>query len=612
MTQIGTSLSAVSRLAKPYFRSEQPSRFRFGRFDLGRLSEKWVARSLLAIILAINVAQVGLSVLLNQWNGRFYNALQAKDLAAFSRELGIFAALAAIFIVLAVYELYLTQWLVLRWRTWLTHSFLDRWTDGAVHYRMRLSGDRADNPDQRIADDIQMFAANTLGIGVQLFSSFLSLAAFAVVLWGLSSSFPLKLGGYELSVIPGYLVWLSFLYAALGTFLAHAIGRPLADLNAEQQRREANFRFGLVRLRENAEPVALMSGEAAERRDLTGRFTGIIDNTLSIMRRRKLLTFFSAGYQQVSVVAPFLLLSPAYFSGGIGLGSLTQTAGALGNVQGSLSIFVSLYAALAEYQAVVARLSGFDEAISQASRSHSPMTSEAMSGSGGHGIRLHDVVVRRSDGTILLRVPELEARSGDHILISGPTGAGKTTALRALAGLWPHASGRFDRAPENKIALLPQHPYIPWMPLRDALLYPERSTSSDDARVAEALRAVGLEPLIARLDDSAPWHRTLSGGEAQRLAFARLLLQAPSVVFLDEATSAVDEDTERMLYAALNRELPSAVIVSIGHRASLAKLHSRIAILRADRGEGYVLDIDDRDRARPETNGGTIQLPAHA
>lgn len=609
MTQIGTSLSAAWRLAKPYFQSGQPSGFRISRFNLGWLPEKWVGRGLLAVILAINVAQVVLSVLLNQWNGRFYNALQAKDLAAFTRELGIFSVLAAIFIALAVYELYLTQWLVLRWRTWMTHSYLDRWTDGAVHYRMRLSGDKADNPDQRIADDIQMFAANTLGIGVQLFSSFLSLAAFAVVLWGLSSGFPLKLAGHELSNIPGYLVWMSFLYATLGTYFAHAIGRPLAGLNAEQQRREANFRFGLVRLRENAEPVALMSGEAAERRDLKGRFTGIIDNTLSIMRRRKLLTFFSAGYQQVSVVAPFLLLSPAYFSGGIGLGSLTQTAGALGNVQGSLSIFISLYATLAEYQAVIARLSGFDGAIEQTSRSSSPLTSEYASD--GLGFRIHDVVVRRSDGTVLLRVPELVARPGDHILISGPTGAGKTTALRALAGLWPHASGRFDRSPESRVVLLPQYPYIPWMPLRDALLYPESATSGDDTRIAQALRAAGLEPLIARIDENAPWHRILSGGEAQRLAIARLLLQAPSVIFLDEATSAIDEDTERTLYAALYRALPSAVIVSIGHRTSLAKLHNRLAFLRADGGGGYVLDVEHADRTRPQTPGCMIQSPAH-
>lgn len=334
MTQIGTSLRAASRLAKPYFRSEQPIGFRIGGFDLGRLLEKWIGRGFLVIILAIDV---------DQWNGRFYNALQGKDLAAFTRKLGIFAVLAAIFIALAVYELYLTQWLVLRWRMWLTHTYLDRWTDGAVHYRMRIR-------------------------------------------------------------------------------------RPLAGLNAEQQRREANFRFGLVRLREIAEPVAQLSGEAAERRDLKGRFTGIIDNTLSIMRRRKLLTFFSAGYQQFSVVAPFLLLSPAYYSGGIGLGSLTQTARALGNIQGTLSIFVSLYAMLAEYNAVVARLSGFDEAIEQASRSPSSMTTDTKSAA--NGFRLHDVVERRSDGAVLLRVPELEALPGDHILISGPTGAGKNCMIR--------------------------------------------------------------------------------------------------------------------------------------------------------------------------------------
>lgn len=572
MPTIRTSLGDAWRLGLPYFSSDVASGLRGGRVDLSKIKEKWVGRSLLGLILTINVAQVGLSVLLNQWNGRFYNALQTKNLAAFTSELGVFALLAALFIILAVYELYLTQGLVLRWRTWMTRRYLERWTDGSVHYRMRLTGDQADNPDQRIADDIQQFAGGTLSIGIQLFSSVLSLAAFAGVLWGLSAAFPYRIDGFELSAVPGYLVWISVIYAALGTTLAHLIGRPLVGLDAERQRREADFRFGLARLRENAEPVAMLHGEAAERRDLQFKFGGIFDNTIAIMRRRKLLTFFSAGYQQVSIVAPFLLLSPAYFASSIGLGALTQTAGAFGNVQGSLSVFVNLYAALADYRAVVARLADFDRAVLRSARNNSNIvvsTPEHF-----RGIRIEGLSVRRENGDVLVKVPLLEAGPGEHILLMGPTGSGKTTLLRALAGLWPYADGKLEYSADARIFLMPQLPYIPWGTLRRALQYPTTEPIGDD-EAHTVLTSVGLSHVIARLDAEAPWHRILSVGEAQRLGFARLILHAPNVIFLDEATSAIDEESERSLYRLLYRSLPRATVISIGHRASLMPLHER-------------------------------------
>ncbi|OJU26221.1 MAG: hypothetical protein BGN89_06880 [Alphaproteobacteria bacterium 64-6] len=576
---IRASLRDAWKLAIPYFVTRDASGLRIGRLDLSRVQERWIAGALLGLVLALNVAQVGVSVLVNQWNGRFFNALQVKSLPAFTTELGIFSILATIFVILAAYELYITQLLVLRWRTWMTNRLLERWTNGPIHYRLRLRGDEADNPDQRIAEDVQQFASGTLAIGVQLFSSALSLVAFAGVLWGLSAGFPLRIFNFELSSIPGYLVWLALAYAIAGTALAHWIGRPLATLDAVRQRREADFRFGLVRLRENAEPVAMLGGETVERNELRSRFSLVYENTMALLKRRKMLTWFTAGYQQFSVVAPFLLLSPAYFAGNLGLGVLTQTSGALGSVQDNLSIFVGLYTTIADYSAVVSRLSGFDRSLALVAKaSDTGVTRRATMKS---GIRITDLVVNQVCGKPLLSVPSLEARPGDHLLLTGPSGIGKTTLLRALAGSWPHASGTFEMAPGCRIMLMPQQPYIPWGTLNAALAYPRSAPICPEA-TKRYLQSAGLGHLIERLHEVAPWHRILSIGEAQRLSLVRAMLASPDVLFLDEATSAVDESTEQQLYALLSSALPAAIIVSVGHRANLQGLHDRYFAVARD------------------------------
>ena len=349
MQAILATLATVWRIASPYFRSE----------------DRWRGRILLAAVIAIELSIVGITVLINEWNNRFYNALQNRDWHAFIYQLGFFCVLATAYIVLAVYQLYLNQWLQIRWRRWLTAAYLDHWLGGANHYRMQLLGDAADNPDQRIANDINQFIQLTLSIGLAVLNACVTLASFMVILWGLSAAAPLQLFGMTFNV-PGYLLWAALLYAGIGTALTHLIGRALIALNFQQQRYEADFRFNLVRVRENSEQIALLEGDQAERGRLLDRFGNVVANWYAIMTRQKKLTFFTAGYSQVSIIFPYLVVSPAYFAGVIQLGGLMQTANAFNQVQNALSVFVNAYVSLAEWRAVIERLSGFDQSVAAA------------------------------------------------------------------------------------------------------------------------------------------------------------------------------------------------------------------------------------------------------
>jgi vitamin B12/bleomycin/antimicrobial peptide transport system ATP-binding/permease protein len=349
VSRLLSSLAILWQLACPYSFSE----------------DRWAGRVLLGAVIAIELSIVAINVMLNQWNNRFYNALQERNWDTFVYELGFFCILATAYILLAVYQLYLNQWLQIRWRRWMTQQYLSRWLAGANHYRMQLLGDAADNPDQRIAEDINLFIDRTLTITVGLLSAIVTLCSFVIILWSLSAAAPLHLFGATFS-IPGYLVWAALLYAVVGTSLTHLVGWPLVSLNFRQQRFEADFRFNLVRTRENSEQIALLGGETAERDRLLDRFGRIVGNWLSIMQRTKRLTFLTAGYSQASVVFPFIVISPAYFAGAIQLGGLMQTASAFNSVQTALSFFVTAYRQLAEWRAVIARLEGFNIAVEKA------------------------------------------------------------------------------------------------------------------------------------------------------------------------------------------------------------------------------------------------------
>jgi vitamin B12/bleomycin/antimicrobial peptide transport system ATP-binding/permease protein len=556
------TLATIWRLAAPYYRSE----------------DRFAGRLLLGAVVAIQLSLVAIQVILNLWYNRFYNTLQDRNFNAFVSAVLFFCVLAAIYTVLQVYQNYLNQWLQIRWRRWMTQTYLRQWLNTANHYRMQLLGDAADNPDQRIADDIKMFidsgaSFGILPVGLGLLNAVVTLCSFVVILWNLSEDAPLTLFGV---IIHGYLVLAALIYAIVGTTFTHLIGWPLISLNFRQQRFEADFRFNLVRTRENSEQIASLNGEAAERERHLSRFGLLADNWIAIMRRTKKLTFFTASYSQASVIFPYVMVSPAYFSGGMQLGGLMQTASAFNNVQGALSYFVSAYQAIAEFQAVVTRLSGFERAIETArDAALTPPVIEVVPREGANTVAVDHLAVRLPDGRPLVDADNIALIAGDRVLVTGPSGAGKSTLFRAIAGIWPFGSGRVTVPIEAKMMLVPQRPYFPVATLADAITYPARAGSFNDAQLAETLTAVGLSGLLPQLHEEAHWNRMLSGGEQQRLAMARVLLYAPDYLLLDEATSALDEPAEAMLYRLLQDRLPGTAIISIGHRSTLGAFHRR-------------------------------------
>jgi putative ATP-binding cassette transporter len=572
VNNIRSTLAIVWRIATPYFRSE----------------DKLAGRALLAAVISIELSLVGIDVLLNQWNNRFYNALQEKNWDGFVREIGIFSILAACYIGLSVYQLYLNQWLQIRWRRWMTTRFLGEWLHEANHYRMQLQGDAADNPDQRITDDVKLFVERTLDIGIGLLSSVVTLASFVIILWGLSAAAPLHVFGTEFA-IPGYLVWGALVYAIFGTALTQWIGSPLVHLDFQQQRFEADFRFNLVRVRENSEQIALLQGERAERQRLAERFGRVVDNWYAIMRRTKRLTAFTSSYSQAAVIFPYILVAPAYFADKIQLGGMMQTASAFSSVQKALSFFVSIYRVLAEWRAVVARLDGFERAIgSAATLATGDGAIDVVSSTGSDKIDLAQLLVRLPNGTPLVSADGFSIRSNERTLVSGPSGAGKSTLFRAIAGVWPFGSGSIAIPAKAKLMMLPQRPYFPVGSLMAAIVYPAEASTFSSDRVRDVLISVGLPQLAPRLQEEAHWNRMLSLGEQQRLGLARALLHAPQYLFLDEATASLDEGSEAALYRLLEEKLPATTIVSIGHRSTLEAFHDRNVVLTRD-GDQFLL-----------------------
>jgi len=576
-------LHKVTALALPYFRSE----------------EKWKARGLLAAIVLLNLGAVYMLVLINEWNRVFYDALQNKDAAVFWRELGRFTYLAFGFIVIAVYRFYLTQLLQMRWRAWMTGHYLDRWLAHKAFYQLELArfspseGATPDNPDQRIAEDVNQFTTYSVSLSMGLLNAVVTLVSFVGILWGLSGSFSFHFNGSEHS-IPGFMVWMAVVYALAGSVIAHLLGRPLIGLNFRQQRVEADFRHHMVRVREYSESIALDRGEAVERAQSGLRLTAVLANYLQLIRRQKTLTWFTVGYGQAAVVFPFIVAAPRFFSGAIQLGELMQIASAFGRVQDALSWFVDNYDALAAWRATTDRLTSFEDSFAQL---QSPVTGQSAPPPTGTPDRLalDELHIALPDGTALISASGLALHAGEHVLIKGPSGSGKSTLFRTLAGIWPWARSRVQRPADfdERAMFLPQRPYFPNGALRDALAYPAPPGRYTDAQLQQALHDALLPHLAEQLDRADTWGQKLSGGEQQRLAMARVFLKQPRWLFLDEASSALDEDAERVLYQRLRERVAAhhGALVSIAHRPGVAAFHSRQWQLQAATPHGQGLRL---------------------
>jgi vitamin B12/bleomycin/antimicrobial peptide transport system ATP-binding/permease protein len=575
-------------LTKPYFSTR-------------RSYKAWI---LVALVVGLNVTVVYTDVLMSDWSRRFFNAAQEKNMEQFWRELAVFPLVLVAIIASSSFGQFFNQVLRLRWRAWLTRQCLRLWMKDHAFYRIRWSKVPLDNPDQRISEDVTAFVDGTVNLSAQFLSAFVGLASFGTILWRLSGDGALRVPGLGLFHIPGLLVWGAVIYAAIGTFFIHRVGKPLVPLHVQHEKREADFRFGLVHVRENAETVALYGGEKVESKGLLVRFRSLLDNTWDIIKRRFGLDVSTHLYSHSAQVIPWLLAGQRYFAGAMKFGDVMQAVSSFGHVRGSLSVIVNNYVALASWRATLNRLAGFAVAAHE-TRTMAPTGEEAspasqagvrltlvmgmsvapppLEGAGivrvqGSGLSVQDLSTKSPDGAAIGGETTFEVSPGERVLLSGPSGSGKTTLLRVVAGIWPFGTGRVE-VPPVKTLFLSQRTYLPLGTLRDAVTYPRESSEVPVDVVTRVMTRVGLTKFIPSLDVTADWFHQLSLGEQQRIAFARALLVAPGLLVLDEATSALDPPAEADMYGLLATELPSAMILSIGHHTTLERLHTRKVLL---------------------------------
>jgi vitamin B12/bleomycin/antimicrobial peptide transport system ATP-binding/permease protein len=567
---------SMMRIADRYFEADARTTARIWPFPAFRGLERAIATAMVVFLVLLNQAEVGINIRLSFFSRDWFNAIQNHDAAAFWYQLfTVFMVWAFMYIFAAVVEFVVQSTLVIRWRRWLTDYYTNRWLSNHTHYRMSLAGSATDNPDQRISEDISRFIdGGQIGYGVYSFSILLisnltSLVSFAIILWQLSASFTLP---HTNIAVPGFLCWVAIAYAGVGTLITHWIGRPLVRLSFVRQRYEADFRFSLARLREYAEQVALLNGENAEKISLRERFASIVKNYFEIVHCRKRLTAFTASYGQISPFIPYIVSAPFYFAGKIELGIMTQTARAFGSVNDALNFFVAYYVYLAEFKSVLDRLNSFDAAIGRAETFEPKLH---WTPSGQEGVNVDALTLRLPNGRAIIEDANLRLAMHEPTLFTGPSGSGKSTFLRAVAGIWPYGEGKVQVPADRRIMLLPQKPYLPIGTLRAALAYPAAPDTYDDETLRSALAAANLGDFAGKLDVEEIWSQTLSGGEQQRVAVARALLAKPDWLFLDEATTALDEPMEAEIYRTIRENLPGTTVVSIGHRASVGQFHKR-------------------------------------
>ena len=538
--------------------------------------EKKKAYLLLLAIVALTLGVVFMLVQLNQWYNIFYSALQNYEKEKIFSELFHFSWLAFIYIILAVYAFYLQQVLIINWRRWLTNEYIDEWLNHKTYYRLQMFGTATDNPDQRISEDVRMFVEYTLRFGIGILKAFTTFASFVLILYNLSGPLQFKLAGMDIH-IPGYLVWTALLYSIIGTWLTYKVGNKLVGLNFVQQKYEADFRFAMMRMRENAESVAFYSGEGHEGSVFKKRFSLLLNNFWNIIKKQKQLTWLNSWYSQIAIIFPLVVAMPRYLAKDITLGGLMQISSAFGRVQESLSYFVDMYSSIAEWQAVVERLTGFGLHMQQVKQENAQQDLQRRPGA-TDAITATDMYVTLPDESAVLQNVSFTLEPGTNVLIKGVSGSGKSTLLRALAGIWPYVKGTLEIPAEDKLMFIPQRPYLPLGTLKESLLYPGTETRTDE-ELRQLMEDCCIGYLYEKLYLEADWSHVLSVGEQQRLAFVRALIYKPVWLFLDEASSALDEETEAKVYTLLMEEAQQTTLVSVGHRSTLNKYHESVLYL---------------------------------
>ncbi len=563
-----------------------------------RSEQRKTAWTLLISILALTLGLVYIDVQFNDWYNRFYTALQHKAKKDFFVEMGWFMVLAVVWIIMSVYATYLTQKLQVRWRTWLTDSLLAEWLNARTYYRLQLKDQQKDNPDQRIAEDLKIFVDRSLDLSLGLLSAVVTFVTFVTLLWNQSGPLTFSVGTFTVN-IPGYMVWVAMIYAGVGSWLIHRVGRPLVAITNDQQRFEADYRFSLARFRENTEGVALYGGERQELDQLDVRFHSVVKNWLQMMRRQKILGFWQFGYGQLAVPFPYLVAAPRYFAGAFELGGLMQIGNTFGQVKGSLSWFVNSFGTLATWKATSNRIVDFRRSILEASKEALADQGPQVRSEAQDTVVLDGLAIRLPDGSPVVTASSFAMNPSERLLIKGPTGCGKSTLFRAIAGIWPFGQGLI-KVPERFGAMfLPQRPYFPLGTLRLALSYPSLVGAFPDELLRDTLAEVGLAHLAVHLDEERSWGMQLSGGEQQRIAIARALLQKPRWLFLDEATSSLDDQSQEKMYTVMIDRLPTTTIVSIGHRPELARFHHRVVeLVPTSKSNGSHLVVPPGDMTR--------------
>jgi vitamin B12/bleomycin/antimicrobial peptide transport system ATP-binding/permease protein len=561
MRKIVKMIKQIYRLSSPYFfKSEDRMR-------------GWL---LLGGELLLIIATVVATIRLNKWNQEFFNAMTGMNYTVFKQQLIVFLVIGVSMVIIGTYKTYIDMWLQIRWRKWMTSKYLADWMHTHNHYRMQLTGSSADNPDQRISQDIAMFIQETLTITLGFLNSILMLGSFIVILWNLSTRIPLSIGGTNYA-FKGYLIWICLTWSVIGTFVIHLVGKQLIKLNFMQQRYEADFRFSLVRVRENSEQVALLKGENVEQTRLMTVFKDVIGNWFDIMKRRKTMAWFNGAYGQVNSILPSLLIAPAFFSQAVGFGELMQVSMAFMTVLGTFSFFLNMYQGLAEWKAVIDRLTGFNESVEKAAEARNQSAIKITEESRKE-IGIRDLNVKLPDGRLQINAKNINLTKGDRTLIKGSTGAGKTTFFRAISGIWPYGSGDVRIPSNSSVMILPQQPYLPIGTLADAVSYPHSRDKWSNDEIKQVLSDVGMGNFANRIDETGHWNHTLSGGEQQRVGIARALLHNPDFLFFDEATASMDEPSEAKLYTMLRDRLKNTAIISIGHRSSLQEFHEKLLV----------------------------------